>query len=282
MSIHTKGTSQVREGVLLVDQILSNSATNSTVGVVAFNEMTTAQLAVYNDPASTIVKNTDTGEYIACKNLTRSQLTNQVSQSIPQARIVGRGSSSGTGAPELLILSSQLAMVGTTITTAQLLNLFNLCPANLAYQIGNDSIQSSTQGTVEVSLKSIPVAANALLVNGDNIWGVFTGTISSPISPSGNIRLYINNVQIINFQPFLTPSVSWYLHFSVMRISPNTLSCSATITCSSSATTSGFTNLINIILTPSLAFNVEIRGLVSNALNTLTCSTGLINAARNI
>jgi hypothetical protein len=284
MSIHTKGNSQIQDGVLSVDQISPNSDTNSTVGVVAFNEMTTAELSTYNDPESTIVKNTDTGEWIACKGLVRSQLSNQITGAIPPITVIGRGSGFGTGSPQTLALTNQFAFTGggLTLGLVQDLNRFNQTPAVLDYQIANDPASVSISSLTEAQLKSFTVSFNTMLANGDNIWGRFAGTFSTSSTPTGNIRLYVNNVQVMDSQASLSPSGSWYMDFQIMRSSPTNLRASGKILWSSSGGQVSFTNFANVVFNPSTAFTIQARALVGNTGNNINCQIASASAAKNI
>jgi hypothetical protein len=283
MSIHTTGDSQII-GDLSLNQLLPNNATNSTVGIVAFNEMTTAELAAYNDPESTIVKNTDTGEWIACKGLLRSQLSNQIIAAIPPVSVLGRGSGFGSGSPQILPLSNQFTLTGggLNLGLVQDLNRFNQTVAVLNYQITNDPVSVSISSLTESLLKTATVAFNSMLADGDNVWGQCAGTFSTTSTPSGNIRLYVNNVQVMDSQASLTPSGSWYMDFQIMRSSATNLRASGRILWRSSTGEVSFTNFVNLVFNPANAFTIQVRALVSNAGNNINCQIFSVNAAKNV
>lgn len=306
------------DGSQYVDQILPN---NNVSGVVAFNEMTTAELAAYNDPESTIVKNSDTGQLFYCKGALRSQLTNQIGtipnattstfgltqlaadgattpatssvtagdsritaiSNIAQTTFLGRRFGAGFGAPQTITPTSQFNFSGTTVDLIQPLNNFNNMNAVLNYQIANDTQLVSTSSLSEVVLKTITISAGAFANIDDNVWGTFTGTFVVLSGQSGTVRVYINNVIIDENQITSSPSGAWSANFECARNSANNLRCGARIESDvSGAPAISSLGVSNVVFNPSLAFTIQLRAVVSGPLNSITCQFSTARGAKNV
>lgn len=306
------------DGSQYVDQVLPN---NNITGIVAFNEMTTAELAAYNDPESTIVKNSDTGELFYCKGALRSQITNQIGtipnattsiygltqlaadgaitpanssvtagdsritaiSNIAQTTFLGRRFGAGFGAPQTITPTSQFNFSGTTVDLIQPLNNFNNMNAVLNYQIANDTQVVSTSSVSEVVLKTITINAGAFLVNDDNVWGTFSGSFVIASGQSGTVRVYINNVLIAENQITSFPSGSWSSNFDCARSSATNLRCGARIESDTSGSPSvSSLGTGNVVFNPSLAFTIQLRAVVSAPPNSVNCQFATARGAKNV
>lgn len=273
------GDSLIKDGVLYTNQVLPN---NNTAGVVGFNKMTTAQLAVYNDPESTIVKNTDTGELISCQGLLRSQITNQVSN-IAQTTFLGRRFGVGFGAPQTITPSSQFNFSGSGVDLIQPLNALNNSAAVLKYHIYNNSQQVSRNLPTEGAIKIATVTAGTLITNDDNINGTFAGTFINGAGDNATLRLYVNGVLVSQLVITSSPSGAWSCSFSVQRSDPTNLRCQATLfTDTAAGTAISKLGVLNAVFNPSAAFSVELRALTSTTSSTVSANMGAMDGSKNI
>lgn len=248
---------------------------------------------------------------VATANIQNNQVTYAKIQQIPATSLIGN-STGATANPSTVTPSGALIFSGSNLTTrsatiavdgtvilapdggttagtvvqandSRLTPGFNGNTASYVYQVYNSDTFNTTLSTVETTLKSFTFVGNSFQVNGDNMEGYFAGSFSLTAGNTLTIRVYIANILVGESILSFTASGAWRADFKAMRYSPLSLSVN-TIISSDTLVGNGIIDMrqVNLTFTLSNPLIVELRGFVSNTANSLTCSMGVINCAKNV
>lgn len=160
---------------------------------------------------------------------------------------------------------------------------FNGNTATPVVQVYNNESFNTTLSTSETVLKTFTFVGDSFQVNGDNMQGYFGGLFDLTAGNTITVRVYIGNVMVGESVLSFSSAGFWRADFKAMRFSAIAMSVNCLIASdvvgAPGVIDFNYTNLTYTLANP---MSVELRAFVSNTANSITCSMGVINCARNV
>lgn len=274
------GFKEVGDSLVKGNIFLNTARPNSNAQPTSeINSMTSAEIAALTFAGASInYNNQDSNLYFCPPSLaTPVKLTNQIP--LISNNTLLANTSGVTAAPTATPVVSPITLSGSGLGFAG----FNATTSVPSYQIYNDSNSASTSSLTNAVLKTVTVAAGTFLADSDNVNGYFSGTFVVASGTTAQIRIFVNSVLLVDALVNSFPSGSWTYDFQVMRASSTNLRCSARLVTDILGSTGvSYCGSGNITFNASAALQIQLAALVSVGTNSVNCSLGICNGAKNV